>query len=167
MPSSDQKTRKAPSLRMLPSISAPSNCLLTASVESSTISTTPTRSSTTRMPSTTPVKRCPRNPMSSKALKTIAVDDIESIPPRKMLLMCEKPSDMPVPYPTNIIPATIVTAAVTAVPPTLSSLRNENSSPMAKSRKMTPMSAHTRMLDASETVGMNDTEGPASTPATM
>ena len=29
------------------------------------------------------------------------------------------------------------------------------------------MSAHTRMLDASETVGMNDTEGPASTPATM
>ena len=101
--------------------------------------------------------------MSSKALKTIAVDDIESIPPRKMLLMWEKPSDMPVPYPTNIIPATIVTA----VPPTLSSLRNENSSPMAKSRKMTPMSAHTRMLDASETVGMNDTEGPASTPATM
>lgn len=97
--------------------------------------------------------------MSSKALKTIAVDDIESIPPRKMLLMWEKPSDMPVPYPTNIIPATIVTAAVTAVPPTLSSLRNENSSPMAKSRKMTPMSAHTRMLDASETVGMNDTEG--------
>ena len=105
--------------------------------------------------------------MSSKALKTIAVDDIESIPPRKMLLMWEKPSDMPVPSPTNIIPATIVTAAVTAVPPTLSSLRNENSSPMAKSRKMTPMSAHTRMLDASETVGMNDTEGPASTPATM
>ena len=73
----------------------PSTCWLTAKVESKTIRTTATKSSTTKTPNTTPVNFCPRSPMSSNALNTIAVDDIESIPPKNMLLICEKPSAFP------------------------------------------------------------------------
>ena len=57
IPVIDQKTRKAISLRMLSTISIPSKCLLTANVESNTMRTTAKRSSTTRIPKTTPAKR--------------------------------------------------------------------------------------------------------------
>ena len=96
IPVIDQKTRKAISLRMLSTISIPSKCLLTANVESNTMRTTAKRSSTTRIPKTTPAKRWLRRPISSNALKMMVVDDIESIPPRKRLFMCPHPSDNPV-----------------------------------------------------------------------
>ena len=65
------------------------------------------------------------------------------------------------------MPVTMTAAAMTAVPPTPSSLRNENSSPMANSRKMTPMSAQILMLAGSVTEGTHGTAGPATSPATM
>ena len=95
MPDSDQKSRKPASLRMLANISVPSNRLLTASVESSTISTTATRSSITRMPITTPANRRSCSFISSKALKTMAVDDIDSMPPRNSALRWPKSSRCP------------------------------------------------------------------------
>ena len=57
IPVIDQKTRKAMSFKMLSTISMPSKCLLTANVESNTMRTTAKRSSTTRIPKTTPAKR--------------------------------------------------------------------------------------------------------------
>ncbi len=54
MPTMKQNTRKSPSRMTLFSISAPSTCLLTARVESKTIIKTAKRSSTTRIPNTTP-----------------------------------------------------------------------------------------------------------------
>ena len=76
--------------------SIPSTCLLTATVESKTMSKTANRSSTTKMPKTTPAKRWLRRPMSSNALKIMVVEDMESIPPRKRLFMCPQPNASPV-----------------------------------------------------------------------
>ena len=151
----------------LSSIAIPSNSFPIASVDSNTISTTATKSSTTSTPSTTPANFCSRSPRSSNDLKTTAVDDIDSIPPRKMLVMCENPIRFPAVYPRNIIPDTITTAATTAVLPTLISLRKENSRPIANSRNITPMSAHILMFAVSATVGRNGTAGPARIPATI
>ena len=96
MPTTKQKSRNSPSFTTLPSSSMPSTVWLTAMVESRTISRTAKRSSTTRMPNTTPAKCWSRRPMSSKALKMMVVDDIESMPPRKRLFICPQPRARPV-----------------------------------------------------------------------
>ena len=70
------------SFRILNTICIPSNCLLTANVESITISTMARISSMMSTLNTIPAKRCWRKPISSKALKMMVVDDIASIPPR-------------------------------------------------------------------------------------
>ena len=96
IPTTKQNKRKMPNLTTLSSISMPSTCLLTATVESNTINNTANRSSTTKIPNTTPANRWLRNPMSSNALKIIVVEDIDNIPPRKRLFICPQPSDNPV-----------------------------------------------------------------------
>ena len=127
-----------PNLTTLSSISMPSTCLLTATVESNTINNTANRSSTTKIPNTTPANRWLRNPMSSNALKIIVVEDIDNIPPRKRLFICPQPSDKPVIYPAVIIPITTVMAPMTAVPPTFINFLKLKSSPKANNRRITP-----------------------------
>ena len=63
--------------------------------DDNTIITTATRSSITRIPKTMPVNFCWRSPISLKALNTMAVDDMDNIPPRKILLMWENPIAFP------------------------------------------------------------------------
>ena len=46
-------------------------------------------------PQDMPVNFCWRSPMSLKALNTMAVDDMDNIPPRKILLMWENPIAFP------------------------------------------------------------------------
>ena len=82
MPTVNQRMRKKPNWRMDMSICVPSTSLLTASVESITMSTMARMSSMMRTLSTRPANRCCRSPMSSKALKMMVVDDMASIPPR-------------------------------------------------------------------------------------
>ena len=82
MPTTNQSTRKKPNCRMDVSICVPSNSLLTARVESITMSTMARMSSIMSTLSTRPAKRSFRRPMSSKALKMMVVDDMASIPPR-------------------------------------------------------------------------------------
>ena len=64
------------------SICEPSNSLLTASVESITMSTMARMSSIISTLSTSPAKRSFRSPMSSNALKMMVVDDMASMPPK-------------------------------------------------------------------------------------
>ena len=82
MPTTNQSTRKNASFRIDMSICEPSNSLLTASVESITMSTMARMSSMMSTLSTRLANRFCRRPMSSKALKMMVVDDIASIPPR-------------------------------------------------------------------------------------
>ena len=105
--------------------------------------------------------------MSLNALNTMAVEDMDSIPPRKIQLVCEKPIALPAVYPRNIMPQTMITVENMAEAPTLISFLNEKSSPMANRRKITPISAHILILAWSETVGNREMEGPAIIPATI
>ena len=159
--------RNAPNFNMLPANAPPSKCWLTANVDKMTSITTATRSSTTRMPKTIPVNFCWRRFMSLKALKTIAVEDMDSIPPKNMQLICENPIRFPAVYPRNIIPHTMVKVAITALNPTFSNFLKEKSSPMANKRKMTPISAQILILAVSETVGKKLSAGPVNKPATI
>ena len=96
IPTTKQKRRKTPSLTTLLNSSMPSTSLLTASVESKTISRTANKSSAIKMPRTTPAKRWLLTLASSNALYIMVVDDIESIPPRKMDVICPQPRRVPV-----------------------------------------------------------------------
>jgi hypothetical protein len=58
-------------------------------------------------------------------------------------------------------------AAITAVPPTLTNFLKLNSSPKAKSKKMTPISDHVWILAVSMTEGVSVKCGLAKNPATM
>ena len=92
MPNTNQRAMYMTSLPTCQSSSLPSNSFLTAMEVSSTMSTTAKRSSTIRMPKHTPAKRWLRSPASSMALKTMVVDDMQSMPPRKMAFMLFHPS---------------------------------------------------------------------------
>ena len=82
MPTTNQSTMKNPSCRIDWSICVPSNSLLTARVESITMSTMARMSSMMSTLSTRLAKRSCRSPMSSKALKIMVVDDMASMPPK-------------------------------------------------------------------------------------
>ena len=140
---------------MLSNNSCPSKVWLTANVESSTSISTAKMSSTIRIPNTTPANCLLRNPISSKALKIIVVDDIESIAPRKIQFIRSNPIAVPTKYPVVIIPINTVIAPTIAVPPTFISFLMLKSRPRLNSRKMTPISPQVLMLTVSDTVGMN------------
>ncbi len=58
-------------------------------------------------------------------------------------------------------------AAITAVPPTLTSFLKLKSNPKVKSKKITPISDHVSMLPESITVGVYLQTGPLRIPATI
>ena len=84
----------------------------------------------------------------------MVVEDIAIMPPRNRQSILLHPKAEPTAMPSMIMQKMTVQAAITAGPPTLTIFLKLNSSPNAKSRKMTPMSAHTFMLALSMTEGV-------------
>ena len=97
----------------------------------------------------------------------MVVDDMEIIPPRKMLLMALKPSIFPTKKPEAIMPATMMSAVTTAEPPTLSNFLKLNSKPSEKSNTMMPICAQNSILLCDATSGSSEKCGLARKPATM
>ena len=82
---------KNTSLMMLISISLPSKLLRTAMAGSSTIMRMATKSCMISTTSTMSANFCFFMPMSLNALMTMVVEDMASIPPRKMLSVVVQP----------------------------------------------------------------------------
>ncbi len=160
-------TRKNSSLPTLNSRSAPSTALLTAMDDRITIITTAKRSSTMSTARTSDANFCCRSPMSVNAFIIIVVDDMDSMPPRKRLLMLFMPMNLPAAYPAHIMPATMISAVTTAEPPALISFLKLNSSPSEKSRTTMPICAQKSMLASVVTDGRYSKCGLARKPATM
>ena len=84
----------------------------------------------------------------------MVVDDIESMPPRKRLLMVLKCMSRPTTKPTPIMPVTIIRAVTTAEPPERTSFLKLNSRPSEKRSTTMPISAQKSMFSAVVTDGM-------------
>ncbi len=108
-----------------------------------------------------------RRPMSVNALMMMVVDDIESIPPRKRLLILLKSSKWPMANPAHIIPVTIISAVTTAEPPEFMSFLKLNSRPSENSSTTMPIWAQKSMLASVVTEGRYSKCGLARNPATM
>jgi hypothetical protein len=97
----------------------------------------------------------------------MVVDEMQMIPPRKMLSIVLQPSSWPRKKPAVAINVCSVSAVTPAVPPTATSFLKLNSSPKLNRRKITPISLHVVMFFSSATVGKKPTCGPTSSPARM
>ena len=86
MPTVNHMIRKKDNLRMLPNISPPLTLLLRAIDDRITIITTANRSSTISTANVMGTKRRWRMFRSVKALRIMVVEDIEIMPPKKILL---------------------------------------------------------------------------------
>jgi hypothetical protein len=153
IPTRNHKIRKKATFRTLIKSSSPTNSLLTAIVERMTIIRIAIRSSTTKVPNTMPVNRWLRKPRSSKALIIIVVDDMDNIPPRNTEFIVLHPNRCPTIKPISNILITSVVAVINAADPTFINFLKLNSSPRAKSKKTTPISAQVLMFSISPTVG--------------
>ena len=122
-----------------------------AMVDSITIITMASTSSKISTLITSEANRCCRSPMSSKALYIMVVDDMASIPPRKMQFICDHPKALPTSVPSNIIENTMLHAAMAGAIPIFRIFLNEKSSPSANKRNKTPMSAQVWMFSLSTT----------------
>jgi len=130
------------------------------------MSNTATRSSTTSTPNTSLAWGASLEPVSLKALMMMVVDDIQSMPPRNSPFKVDQPINCPINKPADIIPATMTMVVTNAVLPTSSNFLKLKSSPNAKRRMITPMSAQVWILAVSRTsTGNRPRLGPASTPA--
>ena len=107
------------------------------------------------------------NPKSSKALIMMVVDDMASIPPKKILSITLHPIRYPEKKPTQNMMTISATEAMMAVAPTLKSFRKLNSRPRANSKKMIPISDHSCTEFCSMMVGNRLKWGPTKKPATM
>ena len=72
----------------------------------------------------------------------MVVLDMASMPPKKMLFICDQPKAFPTQTPSNIIEKTMKLAAMTGAMPIFRIFLNEKSRPNAKRRNTTPMSPH-------------------------
>ena len=167
IPTITQSIKYATSLPISNNSCVPSNCRLTAIEESNTISIIANRSSTTSIPKATFANLCLPKFMSSMALNTMVVDDILIIPPRNNELISFHPSNCPNRKPTDIIPITIVPAAINAVLPTCNNFLKLNSNPIANKRNNTPISPHVSTLVALLIHEWPNIYGPVIIPATI
>ena len=81
----------------------------------------------------------------------IVVDDMASMPPRKMQSICDHPKAWPTQTPSIDMLKMMVTVDMTGETPIFSIFLNEKSRPSEKSRNITPMSAHRCTLSISAT----------------
>ena len=138
-----------------------------AKADSMTINTMAMTSSSISTLITRPANFCWRSPRSSNALYMIVVDDMASMPPRKMQSVRVHPNRCPVRVPVTIMQKMMVRAAMTGAMPILSIFLKENSSPNEKSRNMTPMSAQVCTSPLSITDMVYGMWGETRNPATM
>ena len=94
------------------------------------------------------------------------MDDIDSMPPRKILSMTPQPMTRPSSAPTPIIPIMPINAVMNALLPTDISFLKLNSNPTANIMKMIPISDQTSTSATSVTVGKMCRCGPTRKPAT-
>ncbi len=97
----------------------------------------------------------------------MVVDDIASMPPRKMQSMWSQPKAWPTPMPSIAMEKTMLMAAMMGAMPIFRIFLNEKSRPSAKSRNITPMSAHVWMSVLSMTDIVRGMWGETTKPATM
>ena len=152
MPSTSHSTRYSTSSPSCSASAPPEMDLLTEMVDRMIIMKMPAISSITSVPNTSWAKSVFRTFSSSKALMMMVVDDMDSMPPRKMLSMVPQPISCPTAKPIASMPPTSTSAVMMAVPPTLASLWRLNSSPRQNIRMMMPISLHvdTASMSASE-----------------
>ena len=91
IPAMNHRARKNNNFATVKSISAPSNCFVTATVESKTISKITTISSTINTPNTMRAYCLVLIPSSSKAFKMMVVEELASIPPKNKLSITDHP----------------------------------------------------------------------------
>ena len=151
MPTTNHIIRKKPIFNMLPNICPPSGLEPLAMALSITIITIASTSSNISTLITMPAKRCWRNPISSNALYMMVVDDIASIPLRKMQSIRLHPKACPTNTPSTIIENIMVMAAITGAMPILIIFLNEKSSPKENNKNITPISAQVWMSALSTT----------------
>ena len=166
-PTVNHITKKNDNLSTLRSISPLSTVLLMATLESTTIMTTAKRSSTMSTAKIIGTKRRCRIFRSVSAFNMMVVDDMEIMPPRKMLSTAAKPSSLPTRKPRPIIPTTIIRAVITAGAPTASNFLKLNSNPNENSRITMPICAQNSILTSVVTEGKSEKCGLAMKPATM
>ena len=153
MPTVNHMIKKNDSLRMLSNIASPLTLPVTAIEDSITIITTAKRSSTMRTASVMGTKRRCLMFRSVKALIMIVVDDMEIMPPRKMLLTRPYPRNLPTTKPRLIMPSTMMRAVMIADPPTSISFLKLNSNPSENSRTMMPICAQNSIFASTATDG--------------
>ena len=81
----------------------------------------------------------------------MVVDDMASIPPRKMQSILPQPNNCPTIMPSIIIQKMMAMADIMGEAPILRIFLNEKSKPNENSRNITPMSAHRCILAMSAT----------------
>ena len=167
MPPMNHINRKKPSFNILETNCIPSKVLLTAKVDSMTISRTASRSSTTNSPMTLPLNFSRFNFMSSKALAIIVVEEMESMAPRKIQSICDQPKSLPNRKPTTHIVTNSVKAVMPTVPPTFFNFLKLNSKPMPNSMNTMPISLQVSTLVWSLMTGNHSKFGPMRKPAMM
>jgi hypothetical protein len=141
IPAINHKARTKTSFKTEINIASPANCWLTASVESKTSKRIATRSCTIRTPNTRPTNFLFLSPSSLKDLMIMVVEEMDRIPPRKILSMVAQPSILPVKYPAASMNITSKTAVTEAGAPTFISFLKLNSNPRLNRRNITPISA--------------------------
>ena len=151
---------------MLMTSAMPSTCPTAMELNSTSI-TTAKRSSRISTASTTWAKRFWRRPRSVRALRMMVVEDMETMPPRKMQLMASKCRSLPTPNPAKDIPTMMTSAGMTASLPARTSLRKLNSRPRVNMSTIMPSSAQKSMLASVTTDGSQVTLGLARKPARM
>ena len=72
----------------------------------------------------------------------MVVEDMASMPPRKMQSMWPQPKPLPTAMPSRIMLKTMVQAAMTGLVPILRIFLTEKSRPRENRRNITPISAH-------------------------
>ena len=97
----------------------------------------------------------------------MVVDDIASMPPRKIQSIFDHPNRWPTIMPSIDIEKMTVTVEMMGEAPIFRIFLNEKSRPSEKSRNMTPMSAHRWTFSTSATDAVRGMCGDTRKPATM
>ena len=154
MPTVNHNSKNRARLPIFIARSSPSKVLLTTIAGRTTNIRMATRSSTTKAPKTNWVNFLFFIPKSSKALIIMEVEDMLSIPPRKMDVTQVQPKSLPTRIPTLNITITSVNTVMNPAPPTFFIFFRLNSRPNPKRRNITPIFPQNSTLSTLLMVGI-------------
>ena len=166
IPTTSHSTRKNTIFITLPSISPPPSCSPLAMALNSTIITMARISSRMSTLITRPANCCWRSPRSSNALYMMVVEDIASIPPRKIQSIFPHPKRCPTMTPSIDMKKIVEHVVMIGDAPILRIFLKEKSSPNENRRNITPRSDHRWMLSESTTDAVYGMWGLTRNPAT-